>query len=162
MAQSNSKRGMYTLNEDVDMEAKMTALARRLEELKSRGAHEVKVVNDVSMKIVQYSICQSTKHLVSECSIILAIREIFVEQANTIRFLSNLTILHSQIPSTSSRRIIQTNLAKVDKVNSLLTCKLLNIKLASLVDQVIVNLSKVMGDLIRNQKNIISKLNKPC
>ena len=86
MAQSNSKRGMYTLNEVVGMEAKMTALTRRLEELKSRGAHEVKVVNDVSMKIVQYSICQSTKHLVSECSIILAIREIFVEQANTIRF----------------------------------------------------------------------------
>ena len=86
MTQSNSKRGMYTLNEVVGMEAKMTALTRRLEELKSRGAHEVKVVNDVSMKIVQYSICQSTKHLVSECSIILAIREIFVEQANTIRF----------------------------------------------------------------------------
>ena len=33
---------------------------------------------------------------------------------------------------------------------------------ASLVDQVIVNLSKVMGDLIKNQKNVIGKLNNPC
>ena len=86
MTQSNSKGGMYILNENVDMEAKMTTLARRLEKLEPREAHEVKVVNDVSMQIVQYFICQSTKHLVSECPIILAIREMFVKQANTIRF----------------------------------------------------------------------------
>ena len=47
MTQSNSKGGMYILNENVDMEAKMTTLARRLEKLEPREAHEVKVVNDV-------------------------------------------------------------------------------------------------------------------
>lgn len=47
--QSNSKGGMYTLNEDVEMQANMSSLARRLEELEVREAHEVKVVNDVLM-----------------------------------------------------------------------------------------------------------------
>ena len=35
--QNNSKGGMYTLNEDVDVQAKMATLSRRLEELEARG-----------------------------------------------------------------------------------------------------------------------------
>ena len=55
--QNNSKGGMYTLNEDVDVQAKMATLSRRLEKLETRGAHEIKVVNDVPMQIAQCSIC---------------------------------------------------------------------------------------------------------
>ena len=55
--QNNSKGRMYTLNEDIDVQAKMATLSRRLEELEARGAHEIKVVNDVPMQIVQCSIC---------------------------------------------------------------------------------------------------------
>ncbi|KAL6347248.1 hypothetical protein AAG906_013684 [Vitis piasezkii] len=40
--QNNFKGGMYTLNEDVDMQTKMIVLSRRLEELEARGAHETK------------------------------------------------------------------------------------------------------------------------
>ena len=36
-------------NKDVDMQAKMIALSRRLEKLEARKAHEIKVVNDVPM-----------------------------------------------------------------------------------------------------------------
>ena len=43
-SQNNSKEGMYTLNEDVDMQAKMATLSRRLEELEARGSHEIKVM----------------------------------------------------------------------------------------------------------------------
>ncbi|KAL6326019.1 hypothetical protein AAG906_038511 [Vitis piasezkii] len=67
--QNNSKGGMYTLNEDVDMKAKMETLSRRLEELEARGAHEIKVC----------SIYQSDEHLVIECPTIPAIREMFME-----------------------------------------------------------------------------------
>ncbi|KAL6329822.1 hypothetical protein AAG906_037534 [Vitis piasezkii] len=100
--QNNSKGGMYTLNEDVDVQAKMATLSRRLEELEARGAHEIKVVNDVPMQIVQCSICQSGEHLV---------------------------ILHFQIPLIRGGGIIQIYLGRVDKYNFLLTCKLLNLKL---------------------------------
>ncbi|RVW86604.1 hypothetical protein CK203_045643 [Vitis vinifera] len=55
--QNNAKGGMYTLNEDVDVQVKMATLSRRLEELEARGANEIKVVNDVPMQIAQCSIC---------------------------------------------------------------------------------------------------------
>ena len=77
--QNNSKGGMYTLNENVDMKEKMATLSKRLEELEARGAHEIKVVNDVPMQIIQCSICQSDEHLVIECPTIPAIREMFIE-----------------------------------------------------------------------------------
>ena len=64
----------------------MVALSRKLEELEARGAYEIKVVNDVQMKIVQCSICQSDEHLVSECPTIPTVSEMFMEQANAIGF----------------------------------------------------------------------------
>ncbi|RVW68921.1 hypothetical protein CK203_064283 [Vitis vinifera] len=40
----NAKAGMYTLNEDIDMKAKVAAMTRRLEELELKKIHEVQVV----------------------------------------------------------------------------------------------------------------------
>ena len=37
----NAKVGMYTLNEDIDMKAKVIAITRRLEELELKKIHEV-------------------------------------------------------------------------------------------------------------------------
>ncbi|RVW13379.1 hypothetical protein CK203_095773 [Vitis vinifera] len=87
--QNNSKGGMYTLNEDVDVQVKMATLSRRLEELEARGANEIKVVNDVPMQIAQCSICQSGEHLVSECPTIPTVREMFMEQANVVGFVKH-------------------------------------------------------------------------
>ena len=39
--QSNTKGGMYSLLEDMDMKAKVSTLARRFEELEMRKLHEV-------------------------------------------------------------------------------------------------------------------------
>ena len=80
---------MYTLNEDVNVQAKMTTLSRRLEELEAIGANEVKVVNDFPMQIAQCSICQSGEHIVSECPTIPAVREMFMEQANVVGFVKH-------------------------------------------------------------------------
>ena len=80
---------MYTLNEDVNVQAKMTTLSRRLEELEARGAYEIKVVNDVPMQITQCSICQSGEHLIRKCPTIPAVREMFMEQANVVGFVKH-------------------------------------------------------------------------
>ena len=37
----NAKAGMYTLNKDIDMKAKVAAMTRRLEELELKKIHEV-------------------------------------------------------------------------------------------------------------------------
>ena len=38
---TSSRRGMYSLPEDMEMKAKLSTLARRLEELEMRNQHEV-------------------------------------------------------------------------------------------------------------------------
>ncbi|RVW79541.1 hypothetical protein CK203_051679 [Vitis vinifera] len=89
---------MYTLNEDVDMQAKMAALSRRLKELEARGALEIKVVNDFSMQIVQCSICQYGEHLVEQAIVNLSkvMADFFGDQKNinTQFAISKLTSMH--------------------------------------------------------------------
>ncbi|RVW39357.1 hypothetical protein CK203_096153 [Vitis vinifera] len=94
--QNNSKGGMYTLNEDVDMQVKMATLSRRLEELEARGANEIKVVNDVPMQIAQCSICQSGEHLVSECPTIPTVEKCLWSKLMLLDLLNTPTVLHFQ------------------------------------------------------------------
>ena len=41
---TNSRGGMYSLSEEMEMKAKLSTLARRLEELEMRNQHEVRVM----------------------------------------------------------------------------------------------------------------------
>ena len=76
---SNAKAGMYTLNEGTDMKANYATLARRrMEEL------EVQAISDTPMQAKPCSICQSFEHLVDECPMMPAMREMFGDQANFI------------------------------------------------------------------------------
>ncbi|RVW95234.1 hypothetical protein CK203_034148 [Vitis vinifera] len=77
-SQSNSKRGMYMLNEDVDLQAQMIALTKRLEELEAKGFHEVNAI-DNPIYLEQCSSCQSIEHEVSDCPTIPAMGERLVE-----------------------------------------------------------------------------------
>ncbi|RVW24215.1 hypothetical protein CK203_091413 [Vitis vinifera] len=89
--QNNSKGGMYTLNEEVDVQAKIATLSRRLEELEARRAHEIKVVNDVPMQIVQCSICQSGEHLGG------GIIQIYLGRVNKDNFLLTCKLLNLKL-----------------------------------------------------------------
>ncbi|RVW24340.1 hypothetical protein CK203_098643 [Vitis vinifera] len=66
-SQSNSKGGMYMLNEDVDLQAKMIALTKKLEELEAKGFHEVNAIYDSPIYMEQCSNCQSIEQEVSGC-----------------------------------------------------------------------------------------------
>ncbi|KAL6319766.1 hypothetical protein AAG906_036824 [Vitis piasezkii] len=157
--QNNSKGGMYTLNEDVDMQAKMAILSRRLEELEARGAHEMKVVNDVPMQIVQCSICKSGEHLVSECSTIPAIIEMFIKQANDVGFVkhSNSSPFSNTFnPGWKNHPNLSWKSGEGQFSSNMQTSQ----HQASSVEQAIMNLSKVMGDFIGDQKNINTQLNQ--
>ncbi|RVW19615.1 hypothetical protein CK203_114696 [Vitis vinifera] len=74
----------YTLNEDIDMKAKVAAMTRRLEELELKKICEVQPVSETPVQVMPCSNCQSYEHLMEECPIILAVREIFGDQANKI------------------------------------------------------------------------------
>ena len=78
-SQSNSKGRMYMLNEDVDLQAKMIALTKRLEELEAKGFHEVNAIYDNPIYMEQCSSYQSIEHEVSDCPTIPAMGETLVE-----------------------------------------------------------------------------------
>ena len=81
---SSTRGGMYSIPEDMDMKAKVSTLARRLEELEMRNPHEVQAVTEIPMPNKPSFICQSTVHLGEQCPTILARREMLVEQANVV------------------------------------------------------------------------------
>ena len=80
----NAKAGMYTVNEDVDLEAKFATMTRRLEELELKKMHEVQVVAETPVQVQPCPICQSYEHLVEECPTIPVVKEMFGDQANVI------------------------------------------------------------------------------
>ncbi|RVW62994.1 hypothetical protein CK203_059277 [Vitis vinifera] len=51
-SQPNAKGEMYVLNEDIDMKAKVAAMARRLEDLEMKKVQEVQAISKTSVKIV--------------------------------------------------------------------------------------------------------------
>ena len=100
----NAKAGMYTLNEDIDMKAKVTAMTRRLEELELKKIHEVQAVAEAPLQVKPCPICQSYEHLVEECPTIPAVREMFGDQANAIgQFKANNNASYGNTYSSSWR-----------------------------------------------------------
>ena len=82
--QPSTRGGMYSLPEDMDMRAKVSTLARRLEELEMRNQHEVHAVTEIPVPNKSCFICQSIKHLGEQCPTVPTMREMLVEQANVV------------------------------------------------------------------------------
>ena len=59
---ANLRGSMYLLSEDMEMKAKLSTLARTLEELEMRNQHEVRVVAETPVPNQPCFIYQSTEH----------------------------------------------------------------------------------------------------
>ena len=59
---TSSRGGIYSLTEEMEMKAKLSILARRLEELEMRNQHEVRVVAETPVPNQPCFICQSTEN----------------------------------------------------------------------------------------------------
>ena len=103
----NAKAGMYTLNEDIDMKAKVAAMTRILEELELKKIHEVQAVAETPVQVKPCPICQSYDHLVEKCPTIPTAREMFGDQANVLDNSSPTTMLHMVILTTQIGGTIQ-------------------------------------------------------
>ncbi|RVW13134.1 hypothetical protein CK203_110224 [Vitis vinifera] len=106
----NAKAGMYTLNEDIDMKAKVGVMTRRLEELKLKKIREVQAVFETPMQVMPCSICQSYEHLVEECPTIPVVREMFGIKRISLDNSSPITMLHMEIPTIQIGGTIQISL----------------------------------------------------
>ena len=81
---SSSRGGMYSLQEDMELKAKLSTLARRVEELEGKRLHEAQAVIEVPLQAKLCFICQSTEHVGEQCPTIPAVREMFHDQANFV------------------------------------------------------------------------------
>ena len=66
------------------MMAKLSTLARRLEELEMRNQHEVRAVAETLVPNQPSFICQSVEHPGEQCPTIPSMRKMIVEQANVV------------------------------------------------------------------------------
>ena len=71
---ANQRGGMYSLPEDMEMKAKLSTLARRVEELEGKRLHEAQAVIEVPLQAKLCFIFQSTEHVGEQCPTIPTVR----------------------------------------------------------------------------------------
>ena len=81
---TNQWGGMYSITKDIEMKAKLSTLARRLEELEMRNQHEVQAVAEGPIHIQPCFICQSIKHQGEHCPTAPSVRDLMAEHANVV------------------------------------------------------------------------------
>ena len=64
---NHQRRGMYALSEDTEMKAKLTTLTRRLDELEMKNQNEMQTVNELSASQPSCFNCQSNSHPGEHC-----------------------------------------------------------------------------------------------
>ena len=110
------------------------------------------------MQVKPCSICQSYEHLVEECPTIPVAREMFGEQANVIgQFKPNNNASYGNTYNSSWRN--HPNFSwkpRAPQYQQLAQPS----QQASSLEQAIVNLSKVVGDFVGDQKSLNSQLSQ--
>ena len=80
----NQREGIYSLSEDMETKAKLSTLARRLEELEMRNQLKVRAVTEASMPNQPCFNCQSIEHQGEHCPSVPSVRDFMAEQANAV------------------------------------------------------------------------------
>ena len=141
-SQLNAKGEIYILNDDIDMKAKIAAMARRLEDLEMKKMQEVQAISQTPLQAMPCAICLSYEHLVEKCPTIPVTREMFGD-CNT--YNSNWRDHPNFSWKPQPPQYQQPAQAPQQ---------------ASNLEQVMVNLCKVVGDFIGNQEAMNSQINQ--
>ena len=160
--QSSTRGSMYSLPEDLDMNAKLSTLDTRLEEQEMRNQQEVQAVTETPVPHKPCFICQSTEHLGEQCPTIPAMMGMLVEQANVVgQFKPSTNVPYGNTYNPSWR--YHPNLSRKPKPPQYAppalpqyasTSQPSQPQSTSLVEQAILNLSKVVGEFVEEQKEI--------
>ena len=158
---SNHQRGgMYALSEDTEMKAKLTTLTRRFEELEMRNQHEMQAVNELSASQPSCFNCQSNSHPGEHCQghahVLNQNRPpINAPYGNTYnpnwKIHPNLSWKPkppAYVPPGAQQRFGSTSTQQQP------------LPLSSPIEQAILNLSKVVGTFVEEQKVLIVQTNQ--
>ena len=165
----NQRGGMYSLSEDMEMKAKLSTLARRLEELEMRNRHEVRAMTEAFMPNQPCFKCQSTKHQGEHCPSVPSVRDFVAEQANAVgQYKPPAISLYSNTHNPNWRN--HPNLSWKPKPPPYVppaaqqqhgsSAQPQPPPSSSPVEQAIMNLSKVVGNFVEEQKVVNAQANQ--
>ena len=80
----NQRGGMYALNDEMEMKARLSTLARKVEELEGKQLHEVQAVTDNTAQTSPCTNFQSPAHPIEQCSMTPAVKDLMSECAHTV------------------------------------------------------------------------------
>ena len=80
----NQRGGMYALNDEMEMKARLSTLARKVEELEGKQLHEVQAVTDNTAQPNPCTNFQSPVHRIEQCSLTPALKDLMSECAHTV------------------------------------------------------------------------------
>ena len=167
----NQRGGMYSLGEEVELKAKLSTLARRMEELEMRNQHEFRALTEASMPNQPCFNFQSTSHQGEHCPISTSGRELMAEHANVVgqnkppteaQYVNTYNPNWKNHPNLSWKpkppAYVPTGAQQQQQYGS--TCQQQQPPSSSLVEQAIMNLSKVVGNFVEDQKAINAHMNQ--
>ena len=144
--------GMYALPEDTEMKAKLTILTRRLDELEMKNQHEMQSVNEISASQPSCFNCQSSIHFGEHCqehAHVLNQNRFPINAPHSTTYNPNWKN-HSNLPwNPKPPAYIPPGVQQ--QFGSTSTQQQLS-PLSSHVEQAILNLSKVVGTFVEEQK----------
>ena len=80
----NPRGGMYALNDEMEMKARLSTLARKVEELEGKHLHEVQAVTDNTAQTNPCTNFQSPTHPIEQCSMTPTVKDLMSECAHTV------------------------------------------------------------------------------
>ena len=81
---AHQRGGIFALSEDMEMKAKISTLARKVEELEGKRLHEVQAVIENPAQANPCINCQSTSHPEEHCPIAPSVRDLMSKHANAV------------------------------------------------------------------------------
>ena len=160
----NQRGGMYALNDEMEMKARLTTLARKVEELEGKQLHEVQAVTDNTAQTNPCTNFQSPVPPTEQCSMTHAVKDLMSECAHTVGQFkpqqSNALYGNTYNPNWRNH----PNLAwrpnpppyvpPGAKPQFGSPSQSQQLPSSSPVEQAILNLSKVVGNFVEEQKGI--------
>ena len=149
---SHQRGGMYALPEDTEMKAKLSILTRRLDELEMKNQHEKQAVSELSVSQLSCFNSQSNSHLEEHC---LEHAQILNQDNSPINALYSNTYNpnwknHSNLPWKPRLPAYVPPGAQQEFGST--SAQQQPLPLSSSVEQAILNLSKVVGTFVEEQK----------
>ena len=80
----NQRGGMYALNDEMEMKARLSTLARKVEELEGKQLHEVQAMTNNTAQPNPCTNFQSPAHPIEQCSMTPAVKDLMSECAHTV------------------------------------------------------------------------------